>query len=547
MRSSSLPLVWLLDLELGGVTWHLSSRPVVVTFGDSGKTIQYDGGMDKLVLTESLGAVGTLPGERSATLHAMPTGSIAKLSAEGHDLADGRATLRLWIEGDDGDQAEVQIRNGRCRRPHAGDAGEALALTISAEPYDDRTSTIPAGARVDFDTWPSAAPGENGQLYPFVWATPGVYGADSTRAPSTPALCVLYDSGASRASTLLVAGHPVEATSVDIWYRIDEVRAAYVTVGVSTVTDGLGREVAVCDISGLSATIREAGEWWASWNNGGARRSAHRGKACETFGEVVRDMLHRAEIEIDHASWATVEGQLPYPAGWYTADDMSHVEAAQRLLRSTPVGLWSSPRGLAAVLWPSSATRSEAVERFVEGRQCTRVGGQRATRRPREVTTEVRVGFAEDRARSSHRRWHVITPDPYADGGATTSDIYTRTTRAGPAAKQLSHVETLEWAYERRSASWVAGFLSRSRAVSPREISLDVHQSLAMHLRLGDVVTYTAPDLGATEAVAMLVERGITDEPVWPLRLMLFAGTASDVQAFGDGTSPDVPTPGPGT
>jgi hypothetical protein len=223
-----MALCWLLDLDLGGRTLYLSSRPM------SYNGRQYEGGLDAVTLDESIGQLGSLPDARSATVDVAPHIDLAQIVSYGHDLAAGRGTLRLWDTDEQEFRAEVHLLDARCTTPEVGGEAEVLSLTLSGEPYDDTASIVAGDARVDAESWPNAAPGEIGRLYPLPMGTPGSYVDGSgiaSRAPSTPALAVEYSS--PNADTLLVSSERVEATTVAIWYRIDDVRGSYITGTIS--------------------------------------------------------------------------------------------------------------------------------------------------------------------------------------------------------------------------------------------------------------------------------------------------------------------------
>lgn len=518
-------LCWLLDLDLGGRTLHLSSRPV------SFDGRQYEGGLDSVELRESLGQLGSLPDERSAGINVAPYADLAALSSDGHDIAKGRGTLRLWDLDEPEYRAEVHLIDGRITVPEIGGGAEILSLTLSGEPYDDTAAALPAEARITLDTWPNAPAAERGQVYPLPMGPAGSYvsSAGSTvRAPATPAYVVQYGvTTANSADKLIVSAEPTEATSVSIWYRVDDVRASYVTGTIVIEEDGLGRQVATVDISGEPAEVREAGEWWCAWSGSalpiyGSLTSG----GVRTVGDLMLELIQRASVPVDVATWRQVASTFYDAAGYYIDDDTSPLEALLDIVGVMPVGMWSSPYGLAAVRLPTEARRSECVP-LVEGRTAHRRGRLRLSRRPWEEVTSVRVGYAIDQARRQPREWVIRDVSPVSQASQVRSDVYVRTAGQGTESVLAVHSEDLDWTYDRATALQVATWLSRSRAVSPRVLTLQVPADLARTLRLGERIVYTAADLSLTEVVGIVTGRDITDRPLWEIEVSVLSSVVS--------------------
>ncbi len=229
----------------------------------------------------------------------------AAIVAEGWDLAAGVGELSEWIPGRTWEQRQV-ILTGLLDAPTYGARGEPLAFTLKNHPMQDRAQLLPSTAIVDDDTWPLADDRAKGRSYPTVIGKPGTIG--TTRLPGSPGLLV---NDVSR--YLLIAGHEVEATSVEI-ADITEDPLLWATHAVTHRTDGRGRTVATVTLQHATPVKYNAGHdyavCWGYSGAGGGLYNRTRSTSMRTAGDVLAYLFEQSTLSIDRGRTAAAVNQL---------------------------------------------------------------------------------------------------------------------------------------------------------------------------------------------------------------------------------------------
>ena len=649
-----MALVWLMDLDVGGRTLRLSTRPVDYTDPETGRAYQYRGTLDSLEFEESLGLGGDSVSAREVTVDALPGIDLAALASYAHDLASGTATLRLWDDSEGAYMAEVYMRDARVTLPDFGGDNEVMSFTLSAEPYDDTSAILDADALVSSSTWPTAPGDSEGLYYPRVWGKPGIVtGATRTTIPAAPAIAVetveddsflLYNSSvladlngnynllpmASGTPSTLYTGMEVlyednggagipELTdgstyfvklvnsasspplyrlypdsSLSEWIELSNntptgtesltisqpyaskilisdraVAAATITAfpgfsgdyrlsGVPGLTvvneeDGLGRTVATVDVSAIGAgtaagtfeaSYRLSSDWRIAWSGGFSGYSQSSPGSVETVGDLLRDLVKAASIEVDHSAWAVLASSLPYSVGYWVQDpDESALSPVLDIVGLLPVGLYSSGLGLAAVAIETEATQRSAIE-LIEGINAHRSGPLSFVNRPEDMVSIAKARYALDTIEDYYVSRRVLRVQPRDALASTSSDVFVRSSSV--AGERRSRLEELDWTYGSAAAREVARWMVRESSVSPRAISLDVPWEIGRALRLGTVITYTAPGLSISSALGIVRARFPSDLPMWRVEVLFLDGVMSDAVESPGGSSTDRPTPGTG-
>lgn len=629
-----MALVWLLDLNIGGRTLHVSTLPV------TWDNVLYEGTVDELTLNESL-SIGRQPGAMEAAVDLIPSVDVAELVSQGHMLTAGKATLRLWDTDQSDELAEVIMLDARCSAPEFGGASEPISFMLSDEAFDDIASLIPSTHEINTDTWPDAPEDSIGKPYPLPLGTPGLtdggdylpahhaYAVDSllgnvynvsatiitvdneiTLTSGTGELYtgmeVTYDEngdsitgltdgdvvyvretgtnlyklytdqelvtqvactgipgGTARfsvsqpyATKALVSGVPVGSNSVRVWFENDT--GIYVSTAYSTTDedDGLGQRVATIDLSGLGSSgvnyydaVRRTQTMWVAWpSTSNASTSRHTGTGkVETVGHLLADLAYRSSQPMHWQTFLTLSDLLPQRVGHVVTENQTPSELLYTLLRYLPVGLYSSPRGPAAVRLPSDPQTAGAFE-LVDGENCYRAGMVGLVNEPDDELTKITVyaalnQFTDEYADTAIRNVTPQKADPGVGQTSVSSDVYIRTSaiaheRGTP--RELS--ETLDWTYSADTARLVARWLSRQSSVSPRTLSVDVPQDIARSLHLGHPVRFTSTELSVTEAKGFVSSRAMTSQELWRLELYFLHGVATDPVEAPTGASSTPPS-----
>lgn len=518
-------LVWLLSIEWAGRTYRWSSRPCAPLDADS-QAVPHDGGLPAVEFSESFSLLSLSPDTRSVSLELDFPVDVAALIQAGHDLAAGTGELALWRDGDAYEDRMVLL-SGRVREPEYGADGEPVALTMEQEPWDDRALVPASTARVTPDTWPTAASAAKGIYYPLVFGEPGLFrdsdGTEETTSGS-PGLVVEWDGVNSVALTVLIAGHEVAASSVKVYTADGQ---SSVTLSVSHTTDGLGRKVAIVDLSGESATFADDSEYWIGWNDGGGILSDDRSEAITGAGDLLLYFLRQASVEADYGRFRALRDQLnAYKIGGYIDEATSPAEwLADNLLPLLPVSLVWGTDGVYPVLWDLDAGPLDAVGEVVAGPGIVRTGPVKYIRAARDLLNELRLSFALRARTGEFRRVLTCTPEPDPDSADDFASHYS-VISASRYGVQGESIET-DVVYDTSTAGLILQWMVRAKALPIRTVTYECGVDHGW-LEPGDVILLTDEELSFSEQVALVESLTWTSEVSVELTILVAEDPARD-------------------
>jgi hypothetical protein len=518
-------LVWLLEIEYAGAIWRWSSRPVEVV-GDAG-TFVFGGGLDAMDFDDALAIVSDASRERSVSVSVLwPSPGVAVLIQRGHDLAAGIGQLSLWMEGETYESRMVVIQ-GLLSQPEYGNIDEPVSFSVTEQPLDDLAEIIPPSLQIDDVTFPIAPESSHNQRYPLPFFAPGATRPDGVLSP---AYAIEYTAGTKKVDTILISGFEPVATTVEIGVWVDH-ELQTTTLPVQTMTDGLGRTVWVCDITGETADFTQADEWFVhDWGAGGIR-SPYRSGPLRTAGELMRYLADRSSVRVDRARFASIASQLAWPVEGYIDDDATALGyMIDVLLPILPVSLASGPQGLHPVLWRYDARREDAVEALVSGPGVARVGNVTYQAKPADLIQRITLEWGFDAHTRKFTRSTILEPtNPTADTRSHSSAFIRGAAsryNADNPAKWRTFAAESELIGDEVTAGRFLAWKIRQLGYSPRLVDYEVGQEFGW-LELGAVITLTDSELYLDEVVALVVGRTMQDTGIWRLQLQILDDLAS--------------------
>lgn len=527
--------VWLLELA-SGYTLRLATRP---TTADG---YAWRGGLGDVAVSTAQASIAlTVAGVDWTTLR-----------AHGLDTGAMRGRLWLWHDGQTLEEAWL-VREGPIESADVGDPGDVATLSLGVEPWEDLVVLPPATATVDESTWPvRSSPAAyvlpesvTGSPYPLVVGQPGTVATVAAGArvlsPASPAYLVEYwgtlPVSSWLASRLLIAGHPVAASSVrvvDVSSGTSEVRS------VSTTTDRAGRSVAYVDWTGSTLSHPDdEHEYWISWDQGGGGIVGEDGTTVRGLGSLLVELMVADPFRVD------VRPRVPFDVGaqrgWAPWLDRYLVDAVVSDRRT--LWEWVSEIGEVAPLrwcwlrgggaWVPmryDATRADAVGhiRVGQGRGVERVGTIRAPDEgslpselvldysPEGTTHAKRARLTTSaRARVAASQTPAVEASPLCDAAWSR-----RTARYGIAAALRTSTWSAAWVYDDATAMQLLRDLACRLCTPPTTCTVAGGRTLAGY-GPGDVVTVT-DDLEWTDRLALVTETR-TDGQRWELELDVLA------------------------
>lgn len=355
---------WLLRVDFAGQVYLWSDAPVTPVDGD-GRSWPHLGGLPDPRVPSDYDPFQQQPRVQTASVEVVwpPDDPIGAIIEEGHRFPESSAELSLWEEGTTYESREVVIE-GRPSEPEYGAADQPVAFSIESRPWDDAGSTHESGMRVTNETW-TTGDDAGEPWYPIVIGRPGWglldIGSNSTYTFGSPAL-VVARSGTD-ATRLLIAGHSVQSPTVSIY---DGTNTQSFTV--EHVTDGLGRMVAIVDISGAGAISQTADSYSTIWDAGGSMTGP--GGAISGAGDAILWAVTQMDYPVDYGrvyAWRlwlnrfTVAGYIDEPV------DLWDLVQDAWLTNLLPVSVVVRGGKLIFIPWRYDVVKAEAMRHIEVG------------------------------------------------------------------------------------------------------------------------------------------------------------------------------------
>lgn len=505
--------VWLLDLEWAGRTWRLTSGEDADVVLDDG-THRYLGSLTPPAVSEDLDLWASEAGVVSVSIELLPPAAldVCALLAAGHILAAATGTLRLCYDATTA-AGTRDVLVGRVVQPVYGPVGTVLAFALETLGDVSSSTLPPADAVVDATTWSGYGdPAVQGRGYPEVIGYPGGHDSDPTSAATftrgSPALWVSGDSGGF--NHILIAGHPVQATSAYVWNNTDPGKSF--SASILETADGRGRIVSTVAWPALASKPAEGDDLWVGWDpagNGGARNPYGSG-VLEGAGDVIRWALDRSGRRWDRARASELRALNGICIGTYVSETVDPWDwLRSEILPLLPVSVTTSGAGIRVVPWRYAATARDAVLALEHGRNAERASFPVFEWPSVANRITLRYAMRADTGELLSHRTAAHALDP-ADSDVFRHPLCVRSVAAlrtthDPGVRAL--VVDAPVIGDRASAGLIVEYLVRRYALPYETIEYDVRPDVAEALDLGSVVTLDDADLSWSSRVCHLLRR----------------------------------------
>jgi hypothetical protein len=513
------PAYFVLRLTVASRTFYVSDVLIVDAAGlpvgitrDDATVISVQDGMSPIDWTSQIALGQTNPPVTSVPIRlTLPAADWAEMERDGFDLAAATGELSKWLRGQTWEKRKVLVR-GNVIEPQYGSKGEPLAFSLKSMPFEDRSAYPPATAIVDDTTWPSAANPAKGRYYPTIIGYPGRLDGGGTRDDGSPGLIVNMSS-----RTLLIAGHEVQATRVDV--RDTTILGAYANLPVTTTTDGRGRTVSVVTLPTTgAATYVASDEYHVSWFNtssasdGGGLFNRRRTGVLRDAGDVLDFFLDLTTLKVDQGRVAAAVGLLRgFKIDGYWDDPAGVWSWIQgNLLPILPISIQAGPDGLYPVVWQYDVLQTGTVDTIDADRgDGYRVGPvKKTTTLFGNLANEFRVEFSLDADTGTYRQHQVVHGDP-ADVSTTDfvpSPACRRSrSRYSPLVPSVMTTRT-DMVYDRATATAICNWQALLHALPVRRVSYVVPMRFD-HIRAGAAVEITDTDIHLSAVRALVEEK----------------------------------------
>lgn len=397
-------VVYLLQLEIGGVTHRVASVPFETSDG-----IVYTSGLLTWDAGRSLDLFsGSLNVPEARVVCDLPDVSIAAMWAQGHRMTEGAAELSLSVSGRSNDARVVLVR-GQISEPKWGIQGDPIEFVIARSPRRQERLWPDGDAAISERTWDTSSalyPTDNiGFVYPTIINRPGWDQDTVTAFRGSNAKVCMHANGAigTQPDLVLIAGHAVGPN----WDRVNN-RVG----GVITGATGTGRNVVLADITAVATATREVfnirddlghvvavvktdnwggggaldpltgdHEYQIRWNTTASGTSTDyavgmrglRGEVMTSAADIVEWALLQSGYDVDQGLVRSYGSLLPLRLSGLIEERVDLLEWLQdNVWDLIPVSVEDSGRGVYPYVLDPSALRRADMQ-LIEGETCWRV------------------------------------------------------------------------------------------------------------------------------------------------------------------------------
>lgn len=511
----------LLDVDFGTAgAFRIASESVTVP-GDGGG--EYAGGLSGFAFSDEVDLFGITETNRSISIAALFPLEVSRLVAQGFDLTTATATISLWVDGTNYEDRRVLISNATLEDPEFGELFEPVRFSLRTNYFDSATLIPPASHTVTTTTWPDHDEAITGRAYPWIFGTPGRTSGVGSRFGSE----ALRVTGGSGNNYFLVAGHPVEPSSIVYIASKSAIGTLKGPLTPYTARDGNGAEVSlVGPIDPATMTIGDNEEFYVKWTQGGGRPRRHGTEAVTNAGDVLEFLLNYApDIQIDNGRTAAARDALSGIQFDFVVEE--HVEIwrllREHLLPFVPASLGTSGQGVYPIVWDRALTKNGAVLNVD------------AERDDWERTSNVSMEFLD---RSPYNVFNIRhSKNIYRgrfegiarlDGTKTTSTAYARASVARYGA--FEKTEEAIGIYDDAAAFQIATWWARVYGFPIRSVEYAAPIDFGW-LLAGSVILFSDPRLNVSEQLAIVQSIEWSDDRILGVRLVWLEDLPRDDRA----------------
>ena len=470
-------LWWVASLTVGGRAYRWAESPLAIN--SDGGLLSVAGGLQGAQVDCQAPWMGLTPEARKASLDLAPgAAKPADLISGRYSLDGAPAEVALLREGDDWEDRQVILRGYVVGYDWGGD-DEILSISAEETADQDRGLLPDPGALVSATTWPYASENAVGMWYIMVYGTPG-----SSGVPAVPALFVASTTVGGISDWLLVAGHPVVATSCVVYDGTNSE-----TLNILTVADGAGRLVSVVDLAtATTIAVDPSLDYQTGWTSAGALSVS--GSDPGGAGSILETVLTSSTLPIDRGILASSRDALnAFRIGAFIQEPISPMDwITQALLPLLPISVTTGPNGWRVSPIPMTPKSLDCIATITAGDGYTQaVRIDRAQRVGFDtIANEIALKYALDVSSNASSATATISGSGY-DGVAHT-DLQSRLSQQtyGKRVKSLETVAVYDDSTAYRIVRWQAIAYGFTRT----QVRYSLVQSYAF-LMAGDLVWLT--------------------------------------------------------
>ena len=549
--------VFLLEVIWEGNSYKFSTFPVEI-YTAAGGSLYFGGGLSDPELQEKMESMQADPESGSVALEAVfPVNLVQKYMQEGKTLDNATAQISMVMEMNgyivQNYEDRIKLFSGLVLQPIIGDPEQPVgycAFSIERNPLNQPRTVIPSTHRIQIGYTFASSPqpiGESstGKAYPLCFGAPNQYPINE-QVFVTPAY--LYHRERSSTFTtnpkadiirLLIAGHEVEASAVDV---IDFAGNTD-TFNVRTTTDLKGQVFSYIQIQPFSydsstATFTQLSpivtpfmegvetsspKYFISWADGGGFSNPYGTGTMTGAGDIIRYMLSISGVLVDLESWNNIAGFLnSYEfAGYINDPEITAYEwLMTNILPYIPVEVvngFNGLRGVVPLYYKSTYIQPRISVELGTGVYL--LSAFEPVGEVDDIINRIEIKFAYNSVSEDYStRYNLsssLLPEDYTYIDTNIEAALLSFTRYGDrfSMEQCRHI------YNFRTAAQVAMYLVRKNAFLKYQLQLQADIQYG-YLDIGDVISINSTDYYMEDLRVQIVSKRWSDN-AWIFGVLL--------------------------
>ena len=541
----STEICFLLEVDIAGRTYRFSTFPV--DFHEGGEMISYEGRLDNPDFSLSLEEVGKVKFSQSAISMAiiLPF-NVAQMQLQGKGIDRSPARF-YYVTVRDGQilqsfnekislfkgvisepiyghpdmpvgyvefsvQNEIELSDQSLLRRVVGENAFISATQFSQEAY--RTNAV--APPVDPDGITEVIRPHLGKSSPVVIGSPGsiidelgeTYGF-----PATPAYQIAFQNSGAFPSWYVIAGHPVKASTVDIYDNQGNVDT---NITVHSQVGSKGQVYSFINLHSSSPldqsfVVNTDFEYWIRWDDGGGLLSPYdTGEALEGGGDLIVYFLDSSGITYDRQALSSVRSLLnKYKfAGYINDPEIKCYDFLQRyIIAFLPVALVAGAEGLYPIIdHRLDDTINNPRAEITANETFRRI--QPVSPRSSEIINDLTVRFSPQGTASNsedaYRGVAVIRAERLQDVNAQYEIVSPYAIVSQQRYGRREQTISLDFVYDRETAIKIGMDYLRRRAL-PEKVTTYRASFEWGYLDVGDIISLTDTEISLSRYRVMII------------------------------------------
>ena len=521
-------IVFLMNLDWNGQIFRFSTMPIEIET-DDGITISFQGAIDDPSFRLESSILGFNVESNSIPMEVyFDNINVSQQRFQGNLLDESSCEVSYILIREFQPvttyEQRVVLMNGKVKQPIFGHIDQPVgyvAFSIENETDDQIIQIVDPEKKISHQTFSDPHdPTATGKVYPFIIGSPGnqipqttsTGGIFNSNIYCTPAYLYNQQNSAGGVFQLLVAGHSVVASSVEL------VDFAHNTdsITIESELDILGNKISsvtcnlLTNLEGNESTSENAGNpyYWVRWTNGGGFPNPFGDGALEFAGDLLLYLLMLTKANIDFSAFDSIRSYLNvYKFTGYINTDITVQQFIQsNMIPFLPLEIVNGPNGLRPIIPMIFRNNPTALFDFVANENCRITSPISPSISSDEITNEITLKYGYSGFFDKYLGYYTIKDSEYT----TISK-----NRFGVRKEEIE----LQFVTDFATVQRIGSNILRQKALG--YFTLDIQSDFEYgYLYLGDVVTLTSTIHGIDSIKCQIIAKEYQDKQ-WNYTLMI--------------------------